>query len=92
MLFIVIPKIKINPVKKADNKLNVTKRASNFGNRQRFISKRIIGAIMKYKNMENTKGTSIVFIEYNAKVIAIELKVIKLAGMILSLNGVMTLF
>ena len=82
----------MNPVNIPDKNINVTKSASNFGNRQRSISHLIIGAIMKYKKIEKTNGTKIVFIEYNAKVIPIALSVIKLAGIMLSLKGVIPEF
>ena len=52
----------------------------------------MIGEIIKYKKIEKTKGTNIVFIEYNAKVMPIAHNVIKLAGIILSLSGVIILY
>ena len=83
--------MKTKPVKNADKSVNVTSNANNLGNLARFINTLIIGEIIKYKKMENTNGTKIVFIEYKANVIPIELKVIKLAGIILSRKGVIDL-
>ena len=88
MLLIEIPNTSVNPVNMADNKVNVTNNAITLGNLHLFLSQRMTGVIIKYKKIENTNGTKTVFIEYNAKVMPMALKVIKLAGMILSLSGV----
>ena len=88
MLFMDIPSNNVNPVNMADNKVNVTINASNFGSLHLLRSQCMTGLMMKYKKIENTKGTSTVFIEYRANVMPMALKVIKLAGTMLSLSGV----
>ena len=85
-----MPNNKINPVNIADRALNITSKAMILGNFIRYLNHLIVGATIKYKNIENTKGTKIVFIEYNAKVIPIAHNVIKLAGIMLSLIGVIS--
>ena len=58
-----IPSIKISPVKTADNNANVTNNAINRGSLHFVLSHCITGEIIKYKNIEKTNGTKIVFIE-----------------------------
>tara|TARA_Y100000590_G_C15383332_1_gene887220 strand:+ start:518 stop:790 length:273 start_codon:yes stop_codon:yes gene_type:complete len=88
MLFMDIPSNKVNPVNSADNRVKVRSNANNLGSLHLLRNQRITGVMMKYKKIENTNGTNMVFIEYNANVMPMALRVIKLAGMMLSRSGV----
>tara|TARA_A100001015_G_C14613426_1_gene565088 strand:- start:324 stop:599 length:276 start_codon:yes stop_codon:yes gene_type:complete len=90
MFLIEISNNSVNPVKMAESKVKMTMSAITLGSFALFLNQRKAGAIIKYKKIEKTKGTNIVFIEYSAKVIPIAHNVIKLAGIILSLKGVIS--